>query len=410
MITTIIHLYINLKKVIHMIKRLRTIAIVAFGTVACMVAFSSCAEDQDDFFKKHRQDIAERDKEDAAIRQDLQTEIKTLEQEITHKIDSVENVLYTLLENQEKGVLSDLQTKGNTMRSNINTRYGQFITFMEGKYSDEENAINSLFGKMDGLKTTLTTTLASAIATNNGEQQKKVQALLDDINGSESLINAGKQKMNDLMNSYKDITDQAAKLLELENRLQKADENITTMLQNLPQTMQTYKEQVLAATDTQLGQLSNSELTNYQSRLRTANERYEMMLTYLSKLGEYQSRIEDITDKYQQLANDAGDLEDIYNDVDDAWSKYDDAADIIDRINNLDISEYESLPDNYLTDLDAAMDDLKDAESTMNGYENDLKDAYDMIQDEYGLVEDNFRSLEDCLHDMHDEFDAIPFS
>lgn len=395
---------------LNMSKQLRKIATVLCGLAVCFFGFSSCAEDQDDFFNKHRQDIVERDKEDAAIRNELTEEIGKLRAEITHKIDSVEGKLKTLLDNGGMNVLSDLAKKSSDMRDSIGKRYKRFNDFLDEKFGDEDNAINDLFSTFDNLRDNLQSKLQKAISDNNEEEARKIRKFISDVDDAETNVNIGKQKMLDLQNSYKDLYNQSEKLLELEGRLRDADNNITKMLQDLPNTLQAYKDSLSGVLENYIKeQLQSSEYRSIYTRLHDMNDRYDQMLTYLGEIESIKKRIEDITDQYAQLSNDAADLEDLCNDIDDAWNKYDDAVEILQRLEDIDIESYESLPSDYENDIESAMDNLRDVADQLDDWKKDMNDAAQIMADELEEVETAYNTAENFLEAAHGDFDDIPF-
>ena len=393
----------------NMAKKLWKVALITMCVAVCSFGFTSCAEDYDKFFAQHSQDLAERDAEDAAIRADLQIEINNLRTEITGKIAVVEQKLHNLIEDGAADVLDDLTTKSGETRGKINTRYGQFTALMDTKFGGFQTTANNLFAQFDSKCTQREQELKTAIDQNKTERAQEIQKFIDDVKAMQQSVQSGVAQLNALQTEYASLIAQADQLQDLEQRMQAQSGRYDAMLAELPTKIQEAKDKFEEAKDADLTALSAAEIQDYKDKLATMSGKFTEMQNALQKLQDMNDDAQDLVQRFSDIADDADGLSSVLSDVSDAYDRYGDAEDILNRIDAVDVSQYEGLYDSIKDDLEQAHNEMASAAAGLS----DLKDSLESTRDELITLAADCEWQADYAEVLAEEikeaFDNIPF-
>lgn len=379
------------------------------GAVLFGFGLIGCAEDYDDFFTQHIDDIAARDAEDAAIRAELATEIENLRTEITGKIAIVEGNLHNLIEQGGLDVLDDLATKSQSTREAINTRYSQFTQLMDQKFGTFENNVNSLFQTFDGHLQQLETELQQAIAQNNQARAQEIQQFINKVKGMEQTVNTGVQTINAIQNDYSDIIAQADLLLDLEKRMQTQTQRYDQMLASLDATLTEAEARFEAQKETDLSTLSAAEIQDYKDKLAVMSGKLTEMQQAMAKLEEMKDEAQQILTDFEDLVDKANDLDGVIADVQSAYDMYAKVEDILTRIDNVDTSYYEGVYDSLSEDLATAHNDMASACAGLLDVKDFLEGTRDTMKQNADYCEAYADYCEGRLSEIQDAYYAIPF-
>lgn len=405
--TTFVSLFTNI--IINMNKRRLRLATLVCSVAVCGFGLTSCAEDWDDFFTQHADDIAARDAEDAAIRADLQTEINNLRTEITGKIANVEGKLHDLIEQGGQDVLNDLATKSQQTRTTIDTRYSQFTALMNSKFGDFQTTVNNIFTQFDTKRQQLEQELQTAIGQNNQTRANEIQQFINDVKAMQSQVQSGVAQINALQTEYAALIAQADQLQDLEQRMQTQSERYDDMLDELPGKIQEAEEKFEAAKDADISNLSAAEIQDYKDKLADMRDKFAEMETALQKLQEMYADAQDLVQKLSDLADEADNLSNLLSDISDAYDKYSDAEDILNRIDAVDISQYEGLYDSLKEDLETAHSDMAAAFFSLNSVTSELNSTHSYFEKLADDCEWQANYAELLSSEIEAAFNNIPF-
>lgn len=375
------------------------------------ICFTSCAEDQDDYFNQLRDGIAQRDKDDADIRAQLKEEIEKLRSEVMQKISQVEDGLNTMITNGESDVLDDIQTRTSNFRSLVGEKYDEFAALIDEKFKSPNNALDAVFNDFDIKYEQLRSKMEQAISGNDSEMAGKISILLGKMDEMKSKIQSSKNQIQQLETLYADILSQVDILEEFEQRIAAQETRYAEMLTSLPSLLDAIHQQALQLAQVKIQELTEAEEQAFADKLAEMNDQLTIMQNWFAKYQELQDQTDDLLGRFESVSNDANDLQTVIDEVNDAYTHYSDAEQILDRLDALDdIDDWESIYDDLNGQLEDAYNEFS---SATNGLDFFLDSA---VEPTHAEAESYYNDLEaamdDCqsiLDDMHSRFDDIPF-
>lgn len=375
------------------------------------ICFTSCAEDQDDYFNQLRDGIAQRDKDDADIRAQLKEEIEKLRSEVMQKISQVEDGLNTMITNGESDVLDDIQTRTSNFRSLVGEKYDEFAALIDEKFKSPNNALDAVFNDFDIKYEQLRSKMEQAISGNDSEMAGKISILLGKMDEMKSKIQSSKNQIQQLETLYADILSQVDILEEFEQRIAAQETRYAEMLTSLPSLLDAIHQQALQLAQVKIQELTEAEEQAFADKLAEMNDQLTIMQNWFAKYQELQGQTDDLLGRFESVSNDANDLQTVIDEVNDAYTHYSDAEQILDRLDALDdIDDWESIYDDLNGQLEDAYNEFS---SATNGLDFFLDSA---VEPTHAEAESYYNDLEaamdDCqsiLDDMHSRFDDIPF-
>lgn len=375
------------------------------------ICFTSCAEDQDDYFNQLRDGIAQRDKDDADIRAQLKEEIEKLRSEVMQKISQVEDGLNTMITNGESDVLDDIQTRTSNFRSLVGEKYDEFAALIDEKFKSPNNALDAVFNDFDIKYEQLQSKMEQAISGNDSEMAGKISILLGKMDEMKSKIQSSKNQIQQLETLYADILSQVDILEEFEQRIAAQETRYAEMLTSLPSLLDAIHQQALQLAQVKIQELTEAEEQAFADKLAEMNDQLTIMQNWFAKYQELQGQTDDLLGRFESVSNDANDLQTVIDEVNDAYTHYSDAEQILDRLDALDdIDDWESIYDDLNGQLEDAYNEFS---SATNGLDFFLDSA---VEPTHAEAESYYNDLEaamdDCqsiLDDMHSRFDDIPF-
>ena len=375
------------------------------------ICFTSCAEDQDDYFNQLRDGIAQRDKDDADIRAQLKEEIEKLRSEVMQKISQVEDGLNTMITNGESDVLDDIQTRTSNFRSLVGEKYDEFAALIDEKFKSPNNALDAVFNDFDIKYEQLQSKMEKAISGNDSEMAGKISILLGKMDEMKSKIQSSKNQIQQLETLYADILSQVDILEEFEQRIAAQETRYAEMLTSLPSLLDAIHQQALQLAQVKIQELTEAEEQAFADKLAEMNDQLTIMQNWFAKYQELQDQTDDLLGRFESVSNDANDLQTVIDEVNDAYTHYSDAEQILDRLDALDdIDDWESIYDDLNGQLEDAYNEFS---SATNGLDFFLDSA---VEPTHAEAESYYNDLEaamdDCqsiLDDMHSRFDDIPF-
>lgn len=375
------------------------------------ICFTSCAEDQDDYFNQLRDGIAQRDKDDADIRAQLKEEIEKLRSEVMQKISQVEDGLNTMITNGESDVLDDIQTRTSNFRSLVGEKYDEFAALIDEKFKSPNNALDAVFNDFDIKYEQLRSKMEQAISGNDSEMAGKISILLGKMDEMKSKIQSSKNQIQQLETLYADILSQVDILEEFEQRIAAQETRYAEMLTSLPSLLDAIHQQALQLAQVKIQELTEAEEQAFADKLAEMNDQLTIMQNWFAKYQELQDQTDDLLGRFESVSNDANDLQTVIDEVNDAYTHYSDAEQILDRLDALDdIDDWESIYDDLNGQLEDAYNEFS---SATNGLDFFLDSAVEPTHAEAeSYYNDLEAALDDCqsiLDDMHSRFDDIPF-
>ncbi len=375
------------------------------------ICFTSCAEDQDDYFNQLRDGIAQRDKDDADIRAQLKEEIEKLRSEVMQKISQVEDGLNTMITNGESDVLDDIQTRNSNFRSLVGEKYDEFAALIDEKFKSPNNALDAVFNDFDIKYEQLQSKMEKAISGNDSEMAGKISILLGKMDEMKSKIQSSKNQIQQLETLYADILSQVDILEEFEQRIAAQETRYAEMLTSLPSLLDAIHQQALQLAQVKIQELTEAEEQAFADKLAEMNDQLTIMQNWFAKYQELQDQTDDLLGRFESVSNDANDLQTVIDEVNDAYTHYSDAEQILDRLDALDdIDDWESIYDDLNGQLEDAYNEFS---SATNGLDFFLDSAVEPTHAEAeSYYNDLEAALDDCqsiLDDMHSRFDDIPF-
>ncbi len=375
------------------------------------ICFTSCAEDQDDYFNQLRDGIAQRDKDDADIRAQLKEEIEKLRSEVMQKISQVEDGLNTMITNGESDVLDDIQTRTSNFRSLVGEKYDEFAALIDEKFKSPNNALDAVFNDFDIKYEQLRSKMEQAISGNDSEMAGKISILLGKMDEMKSKIQSSKNQIQQLETLYADILSQVDILEEFEQRIAAQETRYAEMLTSLPSLLDAIHQQALQLAQVKIQELTEAEEQAFADKLAEMNDQLTIMQNWFAKYQELQGQTDDLLGRFESVSNDANDLQTVIDEVNDAYTHYSDAEQILDRLDALDdIDDWESIYDDLNGQLEDAYNEFS---SATNGLDFFLDSAVEPTHAEAeSYYNDLEAALDDCqsiLDDMHSRFDDIPF-
>lgn len=375
------------------------------------ICFTSCAEDQDDYFNQLRDGIAQRDKDDADIRAQLKEEIEKLRSEVMQKISQVEDGLNTMITNGESDVLDDIQTRNSNFRSLVGEKYDEFAALIDEKFKSPNNALDAVFNDFDIKYEQLQSKMEKAISGNDSEMAGKISILLGKMDEMKSKIQSSKNQIQQLETLYADILSQVDILEEFEQRIAAQETRYAEMLTSLPSLLDAIHQQALQLAQVKIQELTEAEEQAFADKLAEMNDQLTIMQNWFAKYQELQGQTDDLLGRFESVSNDANDLQTVIDEVNDAYTHYSDAEQILDRLDALDdIDDWESIYDDLNGQLEDAYNEFS---SATNGLDFFLDSAVEPIHAEAeSYYNDLEAAMDDCqsiLDDMHSRFDDIPF-
>ncbi len=384
-------------------------ATLVCGVAVCGFCLTSCAEDWDDFFTQHADDIAARDAEDAAIRADLQTEINKLRTEITGKIATVESKLHDLIEQGGQDVLTELANKSQQTRSAIDTRYAQFTALMDTRFGAFQTTVNNLFNTFATQRSNLEAELNTAIAQNNTARANEIQAFINQVKAMQSQVQSGVAQINALQTEYAAIISQANKLAELEQRMNTQVSRYDAMLAELSTKIQEAEERFEAAKEVDLSELAAAEVQDYKDKLAEMNNKLTQMQQALDKMEDMYSDAQQLVQDFSDISDRADDMASLLSDISDAYDQYSKVEDILADIDAIDVGYYEDLYENLKSELEQADQDMVVAAAGLADLKAYLESGVDDMNACADECETNMEYCVGLADDIRSGFDAIPF-
>ena len=181
------------------------------------------------------------------------------------------------------------------------------------------------------------------------------------------------------------------------------------MLAELPTKIQEAKDKFEEAKDADLTALSAAEIQDYKDKLATMSGKFTEMQNALQKLQDMNDDAQDLVQRFSDIADDADGLSSVLSDVSDAYDRYGDAEDILNRIDAVDVSQYEGLYDSIKDDFEQAHNEMASAAAGLS----DLKDSLESTRDELITLAADCEWQADYAEVLAEEikeaFDNIPF-
>ena len=321
----------------------------------------------------------------------------------------MESKLHDLIEEGGQDVLNDLATKSQQTRTAIDTRYAQFTELMDQKFGAFQTTANNLFAQFATQRQQLEQELTQAIAQNNNTRAQEIQQFINDVKAMEQSVQGGVQQINALQSEYASLFAQADQLMDLEQRMQTQSQRYDTMLAELSAKLQDAETKYEAQKETDLSTLSAAEIQAYKDKLAAMSAKFTQMQQALQNLQDMYDDAEKIVQELSDLADDADGLASLLSDISDAYDNYSTAEDILNRIDAIDVSNYESLYDDLKSQLEQAHAEMGAAASGLTNVKESLESTRDDLIQWAADCEFNADYAETVAQEIQDEFNEIPF-